>query len=117
MRFGIYDDKAIKVQRFTRLMWVLNVAFTVAVLFGWGAISGFIEPPIVAATEAGIANHPRFDEYPYALLWVLPIGGVMLSWAAAHGGYGALSRFAAAYPVILITFAVLWFYYLSDTYI
>ncbi|MEZ5924829.1 MAG: hypothetical protein R3D57_10660 [Hyphomicrobiaceae bacterium] len=116
MSVSLYEGRAYDANRFVRLMAVVNVAFACVVLFAWPQIAGLLDTPVSVAADAGIASRPEFSEYPYVLLWSLPILGSLAAWIATRSEKFLFAKFLAAYPAIVILAAVGWYHYLSNYY-
>jgi hypothetical protein len=113
---SLYEGKAYDPNRFVRLMAVVNIVFALVVLFAWPQIAGFLDTPVSVAAEAGINRRPGFIEYPYVLLWTLPLLGSVGAWVATRSGNFLFAKFLAAYPALVIAAAVFWYNYLSSMY-
>jgi hypothetical protein len=113
---SLYDGRAFDPNRFVRLMSFVNITFAGVVLFAWPQIAGYLDGPMSLAADAGIARQPQFDEYPYVLLWTVPIISTLGSWIAARSGSFGFAKFLTAYPAVVILGAVFWFHYLSAIY-
>ena len=113
---SLYEGRAYDPNRFVRLMAVINITFACVVLFAWSEISAYLDTPVSVAADAGIAGRPDFSEYPYVLLWTLPILGTLGAWIATRAEKFLFAKFLAAYPAIVILGAVFWYNYLSGTY-
>lgn len=113
---SLYEGRAYDPNRFVRLMAVINITFACVVLFAWSEIAAYLDTPMSVAADAGIARRPDFTEYPYVLLWTLPILGSLGAWIAFRAQQFLFAKFLAAYPALVIVGAVLWYHYLSATY-
>lgn len=113
---SLYEGRAYDPNRFVRLMAVVNIVFACVVLFAWSEIAVYLDAPMAVASDAGIARRPDFSEYPYVLLWTLPILGSLGAWIAFRAEKFLFAKFLAAYPAIVIISAVFWYHYLSAIY-
>ncbi len=113
---SLYEGRAYDPNRFVRLMAVVNITFACVVLFAWSEIATYLDAPMAVAADAGIARRPDFSEYPYVLLWTLPILGSLGAWLAFRAEKFLFAKFLAAYPTIVILGAVFWYHYLSAMY-
>ena len=113
---SLYEGRAYDPNRFVRLMAFVNLAFACIVLFAWPQVSAFLDTPVSVAADVGIARQPGFAEYPYVLLWTLPVIGSLGAWLASRSEQFLFAKFLAAYPAMVILAAVGWFHYLSSVY-
>lgn len=113
---SLYEGRPYDPNRFVRLMAFVNIGFALIVLCGWQQIAGFLDTPVSVAAEAGINRRPDFIEYPYVLLWTLPLLGSIGAWVATRSGNFLFAKFLAAYPAMVIAAAVFWYNYLSSMY-
>ncbi len=113
---SLYEGRAYDPNRFVRLMAVVNIVFACVVLFAWSEIATYLDAPMAVAADAGIARRPGFSEYPYVLLWTLPILGSLGAWLAFRAEKFLFAKFLAAYPALVILGAVFWYHYLSAIY-
>ncbi len=113
---SLYEGRAYDPNRFVRLMAVVNIDFSLVILFAWPYVSAFLDTPVSVAAEAGINRSPGLTEYPYVLLWTLPLLGSIGAWLATRSGNFLFAKFLAAYPTIVIAASVFWYNYLSAIY-
>lgn len=113
---SLYEGRPYDPNRFVRLMAVVNIVFTLVVLFAWPQVAAFLDTAVSVAAEAGINRRPSFIEYPYVLLWTLPLLGSIGAWVATRSGNFLFAKFLAAYPALVIAAAVIWYNYLSSMY-
>jgi hypothetical protein len=97
-------------------MALVNIAFATAVLFAWPQVAAYLDAPLSLAADAGIASRPQFDEYPYVLLWSMPVIATLGSWIASRSGQFLFAKFLTAYPALVVVGAVIWYHYLSMIY-
>ena len=113
---SLYEGRPYDPNRFVRMMAVANIGFALVILFGWPYVSAFLDTPVSVAAEVGINRRPDFTEYPYVLLWTLPLLGSIGAWVASRSGNFLFAKFLAAYPALVIGAAVVWYNYLSSMY-
>jgi hypothetical protein len=113
---SLYEGRAYDPNRFVRLMAVVNITFALVVLFAWPMVATYLDTPFSVAADAGIASRPNFAEYPYVLLWTLPVLGSLGAWLATRAEKFLFAKFLAAYPALVIVAAVGWYHYLSSIY-
>lgn len=95
----------------------LNAAFAIAMLSAWTAASFYLAEPLEWATwmrvNRGTSMMDVFD-YPFVLLWMLPVGGVTVAWAASKSRQWPLVFVALTLPLLVLGLIVGW-YYLTPT--
>jgi hypothetical protein len=111
-----YDDGLRAPVRPTPFMTVLMLANTViamTVLFAWTAISLYIVEPIAWATWMPVRRGTSFEElfeYPFVLLWLMPMGGVVGAWLALKMGRRSIALSCLIVPIALLGLIFGWFY-------
>lgn len=113
---SLYEGRAYDPNRFVRLMAVVNITFAAVVLFAWPQIAAYLEGPMSLAADEGIARRPGFAEYPYVLLWTLPVLATLGAWIATRSGHFLFAKCLTAYPALVILGTVFWFHYLAAMY-
>jgi hypothetical protein len=92
------------------LMWA-NALFAAAVVLYWTGVSLVLEEPFRWATGEGVSPSPQLLEYPYLLLWIVPLGAATIGWLSIKGEMPALGRFVGIYPLLFLCLMVGWFYF------
>ena len=92
------------------IVQALNLAFAAACIFMWAMLSFFIEDPIRWATSTGIGSRPELLDYPFVLLWLLPVVGACAAWVAQQAKRMKLAYFLAGYPLAYLGLMVAWYY-------
>jgi hypothetical protein len=111
-----YDDRAsasIRPTGFMTLMMLVNAVIAMTVLFAWTAISLYIVEPIAWATWMPVRRGTSFEElfeYPFVLLWLMPLGGVAGAWLGLKFGRRTFALTCAILPVLLLALIFAWFY-------
>lgn len=118
MSVSLYEGERYDPKRFVTIMMAVNLAICVVVLFSWPIVGPLLADPISAAAESSLdgTHTPSIVDYPYVVLWLLPMLGAVGSWLTSNLGQPTLSKFLAAYPLLLIISSCAWYWYLSNTY-
>ena len=96
------------------MMCWINVLFAVTVVFAWSLVGTWLADPISAAAESSVTTFSRPDllEYPYLVLWMLPIAGSLTAWLADRMGLTMFAKVAVSYPLLLMGLSYVWFHWL-----
>jgi hypothetical protein len=97
--------------RFLSALIVVNVVFGVGALLWWHWIASFISEPVHWATWHALGPRPSILDYPFLLLWALPLLGVSGSWFADKFGNMRMACGLAFFPVFYLSLIVGWFYF------
>jgi uncharacterized membrane protein len=108
-------------QRRTFLTWMaaVNIGFAGANIFFWTTTALLIAQPLSWATWSHIGAttvRPGLWDYPFMLLWVLPLLGTVLANVTNTMGMRLLARFLAAFPMALYGSIIGWWLLFSDIY-
>jgi hypothetical protein len=103
---------------FLRYVTLLNAGLAVAALGLWTYIGPYLAEPMSAATRIQMqgTSRPDFDNPTYALMWLAPLAAIVLSQAAKASRYHKLSRWIAAYPLVMIGICLVWYFGFSADY-
>jgi hypothetical protein len=88
----------------------LNLAFAGVCMAGWSIVSLFVGDAVSWATWTPMSGRPEFLEYPFILLWSLPVGFSCLAWVIQKAGRDRLALAAAISPVILFGLMIGWYW-------
>jgi hypothetical protein len=111
-----YDDGArasIRPTSFMTLLMLANAVIAMTVLFAWTAISLYIVEPIAWATWMPVRRGTSFEElfeYPFVLLWLMPLAGVAGAWLGLKFGRRTFALTCLVLPVALLGLIFGWFY-------
>lgn len=89
---------------------LLNVAFAGANIFLWSVMALYLADPISWATWTSlgsVAHRPDLLEYPYVMLWGLPLLGSGVGMLNNFLGFHRLANVAAAFPLALFAFTIM----------
>lgn len=93
---------------------VANLLFAGCAIFLWALMAFLMAEPIRWATARGVGTHPELLDYPFLLLWVLPVAGACAAWIALKAERLKLAYFLAFYPLLYFGIVAGW-YYLAPT--
>lgn len=108
-----YQTESVKASRLVSVLMVVNGALAAMVLVGWTYMSRFAEEPVAWATwhrvyRSGDAS--EIFDYPYVLLWLMPIAAIAISWLASKANARGLSYASLILPMLLNAMVMGWFY-------
>lgn len=116
MTISYYDDRASASNRptsFMTFLMLVNAVIAMTVLFAWTAISLYIVEPIAWATWMPVRRGTSFEElfeYPFVLLWLMPLAGVAGAWLGLKFGRRAMALTLLILPVALLGLIFGWYY-------
>ena len=116
MLISYYEDGAAAPKRTSRGMALLmgaNLLLAATILFAWTYIAFFVAEPIAWATWMPIHRGYGLTgvlEYPFVMLWLLPIGGVCGAWASLKAGQKTLAYACVAVPLVTLLLVMGWFH-------
>ena len=100
--------------RGVRLLLILNVIFSAAVLSAWTYVAMFLAEPIAWATWIRVYRSGNilydFFEYPFVMLWALPMGAICSAWMAVKADRDRLAFSCALFPVLGLSLVVAWYH-------
>ena len=116
MLITYYEDGTAAPKRTERAMALLiaaNLVFAATTLFAWTYIAFFVAEPLAWATWMPI--HRGYGvtgilEYPFVLLWLLPILGVCSAWVCLKGRRKPMAYACVAVPLVILALVLGWFY-------
>lgn len=100
-------------------LMLVNTVIAMTVLFAWTAISLYIVEPVAWATWMPVRRGTTFEElfeYPFVLLWLMPVGGIIGAWIAARNGYRPLAMLLVLLPIVLLAMIFGWFHFAPAQY-
>lgn len=110
MTVSLYEGRRRTDPRPLIALFIANGLFAAVSIVWWTAISFIVAEPLRWATWQAIGPSPELFDYPFVLLWLLPLGGVGAAWLALRLERRALAYFLALYPMLFIAAVVGWFY-------
>jgi hypothetical protein len=116
MLISYYEDGTPAPKRTSHGMAVLmgaNVLFAAAILFAWTYVALFVAEPLAWATWMPI--HRGYGlagalEYPFVVLWLLPLIGVGAAWVSLKAGQLTLAYACVAVPLVMLLLVLGWFH-------
>jgi hypothetical protein len=120
MLISYYEDGTSAPKRMPRLLVALmttNAGFAAAILFAWTYISLVVAEPLSWATWVPMSRGSGMGgvlEYPFLLLWLLPLVGILGGWVGAKGNRPAFAYAFVAIPIAMLALVFGW-YYLAPT--
>ncbi len=97
--------------RFLTVLVIINGLFVSGVFLWWHWMSGLMSGPVRWATWQAMGPRPTVFDYPFLLLWALPLTGVLGSWFARKFGNMRMACGLAFFPVFYLSMIVGWYYY------
>ncbi len=93
------------------LMVGINVGIALVALSSWAVIRLTVAQPLSWATSQIVGENPDFLDYPFVLLWALPILAVLVARGAAKWGAREMALGTAVLPPLLFATVMITFYY------
>ncbi len=114
MDYTLYEGRRYHRNLFVRVASVINLSLVAATIFAWPYVALILADPIGAASHAALSRvaSPALFDFPFVVIWGLPLGMTVLSWVLSHLGARELARLAALYPTALFATSWFWFHYL-----
>ena len=102
----------IKRHRLQTMLQLINLGFVVVIISAWTFVALFVTEPIGWATWAPLSRgwRPGMLEYPFTLLWGLPVAGVAAAWLAQKNNFKALSYALLTFPILILGLIFGWYY-------
>jgi hypothetical protein len=97
--------------RFLNSLFVVNAVFVAGILLWWHWMSIVMSEPVRWATWHAMGPRPSMFDYPFILLWLLPVSAVSVSWLAKKFGNMRMACAVAFFPVFYLSLIVGWFYF------
>jgi hypothetical protein len=93
-----------------KLLVTANVVLGLCAVLFWEPMSVLIAEPILWATGQGIGMSPELLDYPFVLIWFLPIACACVAWIAGKVGWTKLAYLAAFYPLLYLGLVFGWYH-------
>lgn len=123
MTISYYGNEArapIPASGFMTFLMLANAVVAMTVLFAWTAVSLYIVEPIAWATWMPVRRGTNFDdlfEYPFVMLWFLPMAGIAIAWLALKAGRKRIALSGVALPLALLSLIFGWYHLAPPTYL
>ena len=91
---------------------LVNLAFASAVISAWTYLAYILAEPIGWATWVPLSRYgnPHLFDYPFMVLWALPIGGVIVAYCARRLMMHRLITTALVLPILTLGIIIGWYY-------
>jgi hypothetical protein len=110
------NRRRLRNSRFLSALVAINGLFVAGVLLWWHWMSIVMSEPVRWATWHSMGPRPSILDYPFALLWALPLAAVSASWFARKFGNMRMACGFAFFPVFYLSLIVGWFYLAPQTW-
>lgn len=116
MLISYYEDGSDAPKKTSFLMGALMVTnglFATGILFAWTYLSLFVAEPLAWATWMPISRGygiMGLVEYPFIMLWLMPLIGIFGGWVSLKGGHKAGAYAFVAVPVAMLLLILGWYY-------
>jgi hypothetical protein len=112
MSLSYYEGRRPPKTQILRLLAAFNVAFVVSILGGWALVSYMLANPLSWATWATLptGRAPDYFEYPFVVLWVVPVVGLFLAWIAHSSRKTRLAIGILLVPALFLAVTLGWFH-------
>jgi hypothetical protein len=112
-----YADTAssapVRTSRLMATLMGLNGIVASAILFAWTYIALFVAEPLSWATWMPISRGQGFTDvldYPFVMLWVMPLIGIFGAWVGLQGGRKPLAYAFVMVPLGMLTMVMGWYH-------
>ncbi|MDX2155878.1 MAG: hypothetical protein SFW09_05130 [Hyphomicrobiaceae bacterium] len=116
MLITYYEDGSSAPKPLSLLLLALmlaNGAFAAAILFAWTYVSLVVAEPLSWATWMPISRGYGITgvlDYPFIILWMLPLIGIFGAWVGVKGGRKTLAYSFVAIPLVMLALIFGWYY-------
>ena len=110
MSLSLYEGKRQRDPALLVALQAVNLTFAVAAVTMWAVVSLLVAEPLRWATTRGVGARPELFDYPFVLIWLLPVAGACAAWVAQKAERSKLALFLAFYPVLYLGLVVGWYY-------
>jgi hypothetical protein len=105
-----YAEVAKRTNRLLAILIALNIGLATAALTMWTMLRLFVSEPVNWATLRRVGASPELLEYPFILLWLVPMCAASLAWLSARMKMTRLARIVALVPILVFMIIHGWFY-------
>jgi hypothetical protein len=88
----------------------INAVFALGVVAWWHMMAQVMAEPVRWATWQAMAPRPAMLDYPFVMLWALPLAAISIAWFARQFGNLRFACGVAFFPVFYLSLMVSWFY-------
>jgi hypothetical protein len=93
-----------------RIVAALDIAFVAMAIFWSALMARLVADPLEWATWKNVSASPGLFDYPFLLLWMLPLTGLACAWILTKGGHKKLAVWSAGFPLMYLSTIVACFY-------
>jgi hypothetical protein len=76
----------------------------------WSDVPYFLSEPVRWATWATLRPQSDLFEFPFVMLWGLPLAAMVIAWPLRQGGSARLAIWVATFPILYLGTLVACFY-------
>jgi len=110
MTLSLYEGRA-RQGSWPIVLMAVNLLFAAACMFWWSVMSLVVADAMSWATWAIVAHSTNdFFQYPFVLLWTLPLTGTALAWLGLKVDNQRFALAAAAFPPVLLGIILGWYH-------
>ena len=110
MTLNLYEGKQRQDSRFLVAVIIANATFAASFAFWCTFVALFASEPIRWATWQGVGSRPELFDYPFCLLWLLPVSGICGAWLAEKAEKRRVAYFLALFPLLFMSLLFCWYY-------
>ncbi len=116
MLISYYEDGVAAPKKASMAMaglMVVNAVMSAGIVFAWTFVSLFVAEPLAWATWMPInRGYGLFGlvEYPFVLLWIVPLLGICGAWVSLKAGRRALAFTFVALPIGMLALVLGWYH-------
>jgi hypothetical protein len=116
MLINYYEDGAVAPGRTSRTLLTLMMAnglFSTAIVFAWTYIALVVAQPLSWATWMPVSRGYGLMgllDYPFVLLWGLPLLGVFGAWMSMQARRKVLAYAFVGVPLVMLALVMGWYY-------
>jgi hypothetical protein len=117
MLINYYEDGAVAPVRTPRTLFALMTAnglFSTAIVFAWTYVALIVAEPMSWATWMPVSRGYGILgllEYPFVLLWGLPLLGVLGAWMSMQARRKVLAYAFVGVPLVMLALVMGWYYF------
>lgn len=111
MVLSLYEGRKYQRTALLRGIMAVNVVFGIACIFWWPSLSRYLADAMRWATWSGIDQAPQLFDYPFVLLWLLPMSGITCAWMFERADKMRVACLAATVPMLLLGLIFGWYHF------
>jgi len=106
-----YGRRKSPVETFVQVMNIVNFSLAIGVFLAWPGYAEVLADPMSVIAGSGSTIRPSVLEYPFVLLWLIPLAGACGAYVTSAVETTPLARFFAAFPLLLALACGGWLYF------